>query len=112
MGGNPDSYSAQPSSSAAPRAYAHAAAFVDSRGVNGVVRMRFRLVTALSLHGAIRLDESIAEAHDSAGMARDIFFVCHDDQRVPLRVELLEQIHDFDACFRIEISGRFIRQDD
>ena len=35
--------------------------------------------------------------HDAPRMTRNVFFVGHDDKRVALRIQLLEQVHDLDA---------------
>ena len=45
-------------------------------------------------------------------MAGDVFLVGDHDEGVALRVELLEQGHDFDARLRIEITRGFVGEDD
>src|ERR1700760_897144 len=42
----------------------------------------------------------------------DIRFVRHQNNRIPPRLQLIEQGHDFVAGLRIEVSGRLVGQDD
>ena len=66
-----------------------------------------------SVWGVVSLrDQSIANSHNTAGMPGDILFVGDDDDGISMPRQIFEQSHDFDARFRIEISGRFIRQND
>src|ERR1700722_2443489 len=66
-----------------------------------------------SIHSArffIALDSSIPQSHNSPGVPRDIFFVSHDDDRVAALIKILQQHHDLFASPRVEIPGRFVRQ--
>jgi hypothetical protein len=48
---------------------------------------------------SVRLDQSVAQTHNSPRVLRDFLFMRDDNQGVPLPVELLEEIHDLDARF-------------
>src|SRR3984893_16113672 len=68
-----------------------------------------------SIHSArffIALDASIPQSHNSPSVPRDIFFVSHDDDRVAALIKILQQHHDLFASPRVEIPGRFVRQND
>ena len=45
-------------------------------------------------------------------MQCDILFVSHHNHRIPLAVNPLEQVHDVNRGFGIQVPGRFVGQDD
>jgi hypothetical protein len=56
--------------------------------------------------------KTVAHAHNSAGMLRDVFFMRHHEKRVTLRGKVPEQLENLFPGAGIEIPGRFIREDD
>ena len=60
----------------------------------------------------VGFDQAIAEADDTAGVARNVFFVGDEHNRVAGRIDILEDLHNFFAGLGIQVSCRFIGQDD
>src|SRR5690348_13924378 len=50
----------------------------------------------------VAFDQSVAQPHNAAGVAGDVLFVRDHDDRIALFVQLLEQLHDLFARFRVE----------
>src|SRR5439155_23731662 len=60
----------------------------------------------------IAFDLAVAQANGATGVARNILVVRHQDDGFALRVQVVEDPEDFEAGGRIEVAGRFVRQDD
>src|SRR4051812_44713879 len=60
----------------------------------------------------VRRDLSVAEHDDPAGMGRDVRLVRHHDDGLALRRKLLEDVHDFDRRRRVEVTRRFVGEED
>src|SRR5207247_630188 len=58
----------------------------------------------------VAFDQAVAQADDAAGVAGDVLLVGDDDDGVALRVQVLEQLHDFLARAGVEIAGRLVGQ--
>jgi len=61
---------------------------------------------------SVALDQAVAQAHDTARVARNVFLVGDDDDGVALLVKLLEERHDLLAGAGVEIAGRLVGEDD
>ena len=64
------------------------------------------------LHGFIGRDLSVANADHAVGVLRDVAFVRDENDCVSFRLKPVEELHDFDARLRIQISSRLIGKDD
>ena len=59
-------------------------------------------------HSGVFDDPAVLNAHDAAGMLRDIFGVGDQNDRPPFGVQLLEQRQDFVAALGVEGAGGFV----
>src|SRR5262252_2920026 len=76
-------------------------------------RREFFLGCAPPGHGAIGNRLSVTECHDSGAVLRDVDLVCDEyDGDSALAIQALENPHDFDAGFRVEVPGRLVGQQD
>jgi hypothetical protein len=60
----------------------------------------------LSIH-----DFAVLHMKDPPGVRGDVCIVCHHQNGAPFRAELDEQKHDVRAGFAVEVTGRFVCQD-
>ncbi len=60
---------------------------------------------------AIGMDQSIFDANHPFSKTGDIRFVGDHYNRGPIRMKRLQDFHNFEACFRIQISSRFVSED-
>ena len=63
-------------------------------------------------HECVILDLPVAQANDPACVQSDILFVRDQDDGISLAIEFFEEVHDLDARGRIEVSGRFVGEED
>ncbi len=64
------------------------------------------------MFGVVAGDQSVPDADDAAGVARDVLFVRDDKNGVALVGEGAEEGHDFLAGFGVEVAGRLVGEDD
>ncbi len=69
-----------------------------------------RLVGGNAIH-LIARDQPVANGDDSMRSFGDPLFVRDDDDRSSLRRELVEDREDLVRRLRVEVSGRFVRED-
>src|SRR5574338_411109 len=62
-------------------------------------------------HGAVGRHLAVAEGDDPLGAGRDVGLVGHHDDRLSLRMQLLEHRHDFLAGGAVEVAGRLVGQE-
>ena len=55
-------------------------------------------------------DQTIANGNYAVGPLSDVMLVSHHDNRVPLAVQPLEQIHDLHAGVCVERASGFVRK--
>ena len=95
--------------------FAHPAAGEEAR-LTGVtcfgVNFHGLMVPGNVMIDFIRFHQSIAEPHNAVGIVGDVVFVRYHDDGVAAVVQVLEERHNFIGCFRIQVSGRLIGQDD
>ena len=60
----------------------------------------------------VAFDNTIAQSDDAVGILSDIFFMGNQNYRVAVFVYFVEEIHNFNRGFTVEISGWLIGQDD
>ena len=60
--------------------------------------------------GNVRFHQAVSEFNDSVGIFCDIRFVCYEDYRITIFMNLLKNRHNFDRSLGIEVTGRFIGQ--
>ena len=60
----------------------------------------------------VALDFPVAEADNSPCKAGDVFLVGDDDDGVAAPPDFLEDVHDLDGGFGIQVAGRLVGQDD
>src|SRR5215475_6927075 len=58
------------------------------------------------------LDASVLQPDDAPGHGGDVPLVRDDDDGHPVRVHLLEQLHDLGGRFGVERAGRLVREED
>src|SRR5688572_11692367 len=56
----------------------------------------------------VPLDLAVQEDHLAARMGRDVGLVGHEDDRVAVRLELVEHAHDLGARLGIQVPGRLV----
>src|SRR6266498_5962453 len=66
----------------------------------------------LRLRPLVALDQAVAQVDLAVRVRRDVVLVGHQEDRLPGRVQLLEQAHDLLARGRVEVAGRLIGQQD
>src|SRR5437879_6066797 len=71
-----------------------------------------RIVHLLPYDGLVRSDLSVADVDAPVCVLRNVVLMCHENNGVPLLVEILEERHDLLARFRIQVASGFVRQDD
>ena len=64
------------------------------------------------LHPLVFFHFSVADVDDAVSVQGDIVLVGHQHNGITLRVEALEQSHDFVAGSRVQVSGGLISQQD
>src|SRR5262249_39792489 len=64
------------------------------------------------LYRFVRRDLSIANADYAMRVLGDVAFVRNENDRVAFGLKPVEQLHDFDARLRIQISGWFAGKND
>src|ERR1700679_3259411 len=81
-----------------------------SVGRLGGVSNRGYCVFGVAYAGArsIGLDRTIADGDDAVGVVGDVGLVGNEDDGVALGVELVEEGHDFDGGFGVEVAGGLI----
>ncbi len=57
-------------------------------------------------------DDAVADGDDAVGVLGDVGLVGDDDDGVAVGVELVEEGHDLVAGFGVEVSGRFVGEND
>ena len=60
----------------------------------------------------VRSDLSVTNVNDAVSVLRDVMLVSDEDDGVALRVQIVEQAHDFIAGFGVEITGGLVGQHD
>src|SRR5665213_3292520 len=88
---------------------------IDMCGLLNQLRLRqrreFVLRQAALRHGFVRHDLAVAERHDARAVLGDVHFVRDEQHRdAGFAVQRLENVHHFDAGPRVEVPGRFVRQ--
>src|SRR6185436_14160344 len=73
---------------------------------------RRSVLGAAALIAPVLQDFAILQAHDALAVGGDIGLVRHDDDRLSVSVQLVEQGEDLDARLRIEITGRLVGEQD
>ena len=63
------------------------------------------------VHGVL-FQEPVAERDGATAEGRDVRFVRHERDGLPLRIQFLEEHHDFVARARIKVTRRFVGEDD
>lgn len=63
-------------------------------------------------HLLVLNDPAVSEPNDSLAVASHIFFVCDDNNRLALRIQVLKQRHDLFGRARVQISCWFIPKND
>ena len=61
-------------------------------------------------HAFVGGDLSITNANDAMSKLGDVALVSDKNDRVSLGMESIKQLHDFYAGLGIEVSGRFVRE--
>src|SRR5438874_5503515 len=64
----------------------------------------------LLLVACVAFDQTIAQENRAPGVPRNVGLVRDDDDGVAVLIKIFEQLHDLFAGLRIEVTGRFIRQ--
>jgi hypothetical protein len=62
--------------------------------------------------GAVGFDRAIADGDDAVGVVGDVRLVGDEDDGVALGVEVVEEGHDLDGGFGVEVAGGLIGEDD
>ncbi len=62
--------------------------------------------------GLVGEDLAVADVDDAVGVFGDVGLVSDEDDSVAFPVKLVEQRHDLDAGFGVEVAGRLVGQDD
>src|SRR5437899_12529063 len=66
----------------------------------------------LLLYGLVGGNPAVTEVNDTMRVLRNVMFVGHQDDGVPLPMQVLEEPHDLFAVLRIQVSCRLVRQHD
>ena len=64
------------------------------------------------LAALVLVDATVEDVQNAVRVLGDVVLVRHQDDRIPLAVEMVEQPHDFLRRLRIEIAGRLVCKDD
>ena len=99
---------------AGPRAHLRWPRTTAENGTPATCRLRrfCSVLAAVALIAPVLHDFAVLEPHDSLTVRGHIRLVRHDDDRLSVAVQLIEQRENLDARLRIEIARRLVGQQD